>query len=653
MCHYGSFRVEIITAECSAGKTTFVTLLTGKVERTSGNVKLNGVPDELSKYGKLIGYVPQVILNLTPQEDIMIRELTVRDILMHSARMRLPRSWSYGMVKEKVNEIITFLGMSHVTNSIIGNEEERGVSGGQRKRVNIGMELCAEPSVLFLDEPTSGLDSSTAFDVCSNLRQIAIQQGLTIAAVIHSPSPATFRQFDDFLLLGKGGRVVYMGPREGALGYFEAIGFTCPPVESPSDFFMDVCTGVVPSEFEPGFSSPDLFAYWENRANIRTLFESKRRMTAEESIFAAREFHRLTPTLKAEDKKNDVTRAKEKKETFSMILEFAQRSLKSLVVESSEFIKDVGSEFLGFLLDTGRSIIGFKDPVRVNQPFYWQLWFLMKRGFNQVYRDVGATLVDLSMNFCAGLFISIAIQNMGFLGGNPEDVCLWAPYNVFYTCKFPVDTLRVAGMFICLGSMFAGISIAGNTFGREKVVYWRDTASGMSVIPYYIGKIIIDIPRIVLGATTYFIALIMFFPYAQSFVNLFFMVLMLHFYSFAVGYALSTAVSYQKLSLYGVGFALLWALVLSGVNPSLSDIKDIPPILSWVWDFSVPRWMIEAFYIKEVLALPFKENQDPTGVDPYRWDNYSTDFTNSIRVTLIWHILAILGLKLFNRIKQK
>ena len=137
-----------IMGPSGAGKTTFLTLLTGKVKRSSGSVTINGEIDELSKYKKLIGYVPQ--------EDIMLRELSVREILMHSARMRLPSDWSFDKMKTKVLEIISFLGMSHVMDSIVGNEEERGISGGQRKRVNIGMELVAEPSVLFLDEPTSG-----------------------------------------------------------------------------------------------------------------------------------------------------------------------------------------------------------------------------------------------------------------------------------------------------------------------------------------------------------------------------------------------------------------------------------------------------------------------------------------------------------------
>lgn len=142
-------RTTAVMGPSGAGKTTFVTLLTGKVKRTAGSVLINGRSDELSNYKKLVGYVPQ--------EDIMLRELSVREVLMHSARMRLPSDWKYQRIKAKVNEIISFLGMSHVMNSIIGNEEERGISGGQRKRVNIGMELVAEPSILFLDEPTSGM----------------------------------------------------------------------------------------------------------------------------------------------------------------------------------------------------------------------------------------------------------------------------------------------------------------------------------------------------------------------------------------------------------------------------------------------------------------------------------------------------------------
>ena len=131
---------------CSPRYDRFVTLLTGKMRRSTGAVYVNNTKEELSKYKKLIGYVPQEVnyvrpslsgltgLNHCLKQDVMLRELTVRDILMHSARMRLPVDWDPERVNRKVMEIIHFLGMSHVMDNIIGDEEERGISGGQRKR---------------------------------------------------------------------------------------------------------------------------------------------------------------------------------------------------------------------------------------------------------------------------------------------------------------------------------------------------------------------------------------------------------------------------------------------------------------------------------------------------------------------------------------
>jgi len=252
---FKSGRTCCIMGPSGAGKTTFVNLLTDKVRRTTGVVKINEKKDSLKNYKKLIGFVPQ--------EDIMLRELTVKDILMHSAKMRLPSSWDNERIKEKVLEVVHFLELDHVMNNVIGNEEERGISGGQRKRVNIGMELVADPNILFLDEPTSGLDSSTSFEVCSLLNEIAKKQNMTIVAVIHSPSSQAFYQFDDLLLLGKGGRTVYFGPVNKAHIYFERIGFPCPPNENPADFFMDVTSGKIPSSLKADFVPGDLFDYWD------------------------------------------------------------------------------------------------------------------------------------------------------------------------------------------------------------------------------------------------------------------------------------------------------------------------------------------------------------------------------------------------------
>ncbi|KAI8905545.1 P-loop containing nucleoside triphosphate hydrolase protein [Gorgonomyces haynaldii] len=641
-----SGRACAIMGPSGAGKTTFVTLLTGKVQRTSGSVKLNGQHDELSKYSQLIGYVPQ--------EDIMLRELTVFDVLLHSARMRLPRSMTSEAVIDKVSSIVSFLGLSHVAQTVIGDEETRGISGGQRKRVNIGMELVAEPSVLFLDEPTSGLDSSTSYEVCANLRQIAEQQGLTVAAVIHSPSPATFKQFHDFMLLGKGGHVVYIGPREGCVEYFKKIGFTCPADESPSDFFMDVVTGKVASEFNPAFVPRDLFDYWEQHMQGRNPFEGVRRMSPQE----AEQERKAHLRSKVEENKipelaaqNQVKKSKD----YYGWTKYIVNGTAAFGKEWYSFFLDVGTEFIQWLYSITIGLFMDK-PIRQVQPFYMQFYYLMKRAALQVYKTAGKLMSEMILHFCAGLFISIAVQNFDFLGKNPQEVCSFTSINIVWFCQATVDQLGMAGMFICLGAMFAGISVGANTFGRERVVYWRDAASGMSVIPYFLAKFVVDIPRIVLGSTFYALALALFFPYRQAFVTLYILVVTIYFVSFAMGYWISTAFPLSRAALIGTGFALLWALVLSGVVPKLSEVKDpanpYPGIISWLWDVSAPRWAIEGFWLKEVDARAWDEkNEDPTNA--YVKNNYNDDVSNIVAIGFVWCLFSLLGLKLFNRSKQK
>lgn len=155
----------------------------------------------------------------------MLREMTVYEILEHSARMRLPHTWTNGQVMRKVRETMLFLDIDSVANQRIGDEEKRGVSGGQRRRVNIGMELVAEPLMLFLDEPTSGLDSTNSRDVCKMLKRVAKDNQVLCVAIIHSPSAVDFREFDDLILLGKGGQTAYVGPRDQAVPYFQSLGF--------------------------------------------------------------------------------------------------------------------------------------------------------------------------------------------------------------------------------------------------------------------------------------------------------------------------------------------------------------------------------------------------------------------------------------------
>lgn len=144
-----SGRMTAIIGPSGAGKTTFMNVLCGKVTRTSGKLLISKEPSEMSLFKKICGFVPQ--------DDVMYTELTVRENILHSARIRLPSSWSEKDVSSHVDNILLALNLSHVAHSIIGDVTSgAGISGGQRKRVNVAMELAAAPLCLCLDEPTSG-----------------------------------------------------------------------------------------------------------------------------------------------------------------------------------------------------------------------------------------------------------------------------------------------------------------------------------------------------------------------------------------------------------------------------------------------------------------------------------------------------------------
>ncbi len=227
-------RLTAVMGPSGSGKTTFLTTLAGRANygKTVGTIFLNKRPDSLTNYRKLTGFVPQ--------EDVMLRELTVEQNIRYAALTRLPITMTDAAREKQIEKIIRLLGLGDIRHSIIGDELTRGISGGQRKRVNVALELVAEPVVLFLDEPTSGLDSSSSFEVCRVLQRVAHEMHLTVVAVIHQPRYEIYTMFDDVLLLAKGGHTVYLGETAKAETYFADAGFPTPPKVNPSDHQMDV-----------------------------------------------------------------------------------------------------------------------------------------------------------------------------------------------------------------------------------------------------------------------------------------------------------------------------------------------------------------------------------------------------------------------------
>ncbi|KAI3840529.1 hypothetical protein MKX03_007223 [Papaver bracteatum] len=231
-------RVSAVMGPSGAGKTTFLSALAGKVTGciVSGLVLINGKIEPIHSYKKIIGFVPQ--------DDIVHGNLTVEENLWFSARCRLSADLSKPDKVLVVERVIESLGLQGIRESLVGTVEKRGISGGQRKRVNVGLEMVMEPSLLILDEPTSGLDSSSSQLLLRALRREALE-GVNICMVVHQPSYALFKMFDDLILLAKGGLTVYHGPVKKVEEYFSSLGINVPDRINPPDYFIDILEGIV------------------------------------------------------------------------------------------------------------------------------------------------------------------------------------------------------------------------------------------------------------------------------------------------------------------------------------------------------------------------------------------------------------------------
>lgn len=198
-----------------SGKTTLLDVLAGRktAGEIKGDIKFAAHAPSQMFLRRYTGYVEQF--------DTLLDILTVHEMLMYTAELKRPVSEPLESKRAEVEKLIEKLALGPARDTKIGNSLNRGISGGQAKRVNVAIALITEPRVLFLDEPTSGLDSYTANEVMTYVKKFAAD-GVTICATIHSPSPYAFALFDRVIMLVRG-QVVYFGDRGRALPYFESI----------------------------------------------------------------------------------------------------------------------------------------------------------------------------------------------------------------------------------------------------------------------------------------------------------------------------------------------------------------------------------------------------------------------------------------------
>jgi ABC-type multidrug transport system ATPase subunit/ABC-type multidrug transport system permease subunit len=204
-----------IMGASGAGKTTLLNMLCGIEEPSHGVVLINGIDLHKSRE-KLEG-----VIGLVPQDDLLIEELTVYQNLYYNAKLCF-KDKSEAEIDELVNKVLQNLGLFDRKDLKIGSPLKKMISGGQRKRLNIALELIREPSILFVDEPTSGLSSRDSENVMDLLRELALK-GKLIFVVIHQPSSEIYKMFDKMIILDTGGYMIYYGNPVQAVMYFKRL----------------------------------------------------------------------------------------------------------------------------------------------------------------------------------------------------------------------------------------------------------------------------------------------------------------------------------------------------------------------------------------------------------------------------------------------
>ena len=354
-------RLTGIMGPSGAGKTSLMEVISNqsKTGEVRGNFYLNGNEVDIEKIKKISGFVFQ--------DDIILRTMTVYEALYMSALLKLPETTSIEEKKKIVDKMISTLHLEKCKDTIVGDSIIKGISGGERKRLSVGMEMIMNPSIIFLDEPTSGLDTYTAYSLIKSLKNLT-EEGRTVVATIHQPSSEILRLFDDMILLNHG-KIVYQGEVKNLVPYFDNIGYKCPEYTNPSDFiFMNILNPLDLQNEENNNINIEQFNIQNNTDEIPINYIEKKDKF-------------ILDSYKKSGMENNV---KEKCKEINS-------NTKKLSEKNAKYVPRIGLQYK----------------------------FLIKRHFNNIIRDKAILRTKLGQSFILGLIIGLTFLN---IPGREENV---------------------------------------------------------------------------------------------------------------------------------------------------------------------------------------------------------------------------------------
>lgn len=257
-------KINVIMGPSGAGKSTCLNFLANRLLGTfnlEGKLYLNADRESLPlELQDISGYVAQT-------DNLLLPHLTIREVLYYQAKLRLPPS-EHELIPNHIIRLLRLTGLVDCADTLIGSAATKGVSGGEKRRVSIAIQLLSRPKILFLDEPTSGLDAPMAESVLSLLQSLT-KKGTTIIMTIHQPNREMFDRFDSLVLLARGGNVVYNGPAASLAVYLAHIGYACPLTVNVADHMLDLMGRQIgESKEHVARRIDDLVANWPSQGSV-------------------------------------------------------------------------------------------------------------------------------------------------------------------------------------------------------------------------------------------------------------------------------------------------------------------------------------------------------------------------------------------------
>ncbi|KAH8412893.1 hypothetical protein KR009_006528 [Drosophila setifemur] len=505
----GKFRNGEITAimgPSGAGKSTLMNILAGyKTSQLSGSVMINSKERNLRRFRKLSCYIMQ--------DDVLIANLTVREAMMVAANLKLGKNMiSYAKVVV-VEEILETIGLKESVNTLTCN-----LSGGQRKRLSIALELVNNPPVMFFDEPTSGLDSSTCFQLISLLRSLA-RGGRTIVCTIHQPSARLFEKFDHLYLLAQG-QCVYEGRVRGLVPYLSSLGYECPSYHNPADYVLEVASG------EYGDAVPKLVdavkagacKKYSHKDYVLTLAQKK---SHNDIIKGSGSGAKNTATLILEDEKPPLEDRPPETELALALVDPAElKPPKTLETQQSQnsdcsvvnmpttalddscsFSSSKGNTHnavgsgsggpsavvgcMTSLLDSHESVVTLPSKTGFPTSGWTQFWILLKRSFRTILRDRMLTHMRLFSHIIVGAIIGMIYYDVG----NEASKIMSNAGCIFFVSLFTTFTAMMPTILTFPTEM--------SVFVREHLNYWY------SLKAFYFAKTLADMPFQIVFSSVY------------------------------------------------------------------------------------------------------------------------------------------------------